>query len=68
MTLVVDTSDHIYDDFSRLLFLNTHREGSALTNELPQIDLGESLPPGDVAPRFGHQDDTALSNELKLVI
>ena len=68
MTLVVDTSGHIYDDFSRLLFLNTHREGSALTNELPQIDLGESLPPGDVAPRFGHQDDAALGNELKLVI
>jgi hypothetical protein len=36
MSVVVDTSDHIYDDFSRLLFLHAHREASALVNELPQ--------------------------------
>ena len=26
MPVVVDTSDRVYDDFSRLLFLHTHRE------------------------------------------
>ena len=32
----VDTSVRIYDDFSRLLFLHTHREASALANEIPE--------------------------------
>jgi hypothetical protein len=32
----VDTLGCIYDDFSRLLFLHTHREASTLTNELPE--------------------------------
>jgi hypothetical protein len=32
----VNTSDHIYDDFSRLLFLYPNREASALTNEIPE--------------------------------
>ena len=32
--VVVDTSGRIYDDFSRLLFLHTHREASTLPNEL----------------------------------
>jgi hypothetical protein len=36
MSVVVDTADRIYDDFSRLLFLHTHREESALSNELPE--------------------------------
>jgi len=36
MTVTVDSSDHIYDDFSRLLFLYDHREESALVNELPE--------------------------------
>ncbi len=36
MPLVVDTSDRIYDDFNRLLFLHAHREASVLTNELPE--------------------------------
>jgi hypothetical protein len=36
MSLVVDTSDGIYDDFLRILFFHTHREASALTNELPE--------------------------------
>ena len=34
MSVEVDTSGLIYDDFSRLLFLNDHREASDLTNEL----------------------------------
>ena len=32
----VDTSRHIYDDFLRLLFLDAHRETSALGNEIPE--------------------------------
>jgi hypothetical protein len=32
----VDTTGRLYDDFSRLLFLHTHREASALTNEIPE--------------------------------
>jgi hypothetical protein len=32
----VDTSDRIYDDFLRLLFLHTHREASVLTNDIPE--------------------------------
>ncbi len=31
-----DTTGRVYDDFSRLLFLNAHREASALTNEIPE--------------------------------
>ena len=34
--LAVDTSGRMYDEFIRLLFFNTHREASILTNELPQ--------------------------------
>jgi hypothetical protein len=36
MSVVVDTSDHIYDDFSRSLFLHAHHEASTLTNEIPE--------------------------------
>ena len=32
----VDTTGRLYDDFSRLLFLHTHREDSTLTNEIPE--------------------------------
>jgi hypothetical protein len=32
----VDTTGRLYDDFSRLLFLHTHRETSALVNEIPE--------------------------------
>ncbi len=32
----VDTSDRVYDDFSRLLFLHFHREDSDLANEIPE--------------------------------
>ncbi len=36
MSISVDTSCRVYADFNRLLFLYTHREGSVLTNELPE--------------------------------
>ena len=36
MSVAVDTSDRIYDDFLRLLFLHTHREVSVLTNDIPE--------------------------------
>ena len=36
MSLAVDTSDRVYDDFNRLLFLHAHREASVLANELPE--------------------------------
>ncbi len=36
MPVAVDTSDRVYDDFSRLLFLHAHREVSALVNEIPE--------------------------------
>ncbi len=36
MPVPVDTSGHIYDDFLRLLFLDTHREASALANDIPE--------------------------------
>ncbi len=31
-----DTTGRVYDDFSRLLFLNVHRESSTLANEIPE--------------------------------
>ncbi len=37
LPVTVDTSDRVYDDFSRLLFLHAHREASVLTNELPEV-------------------------------
>jgi hypothetical protein len=33
---VLDTTDRLYDDFSRLLFLHAHRDASALANETPE--------------------------------
>ena len=36
MPVAVDTCGRIYDDFSRLLFLHSHREASSLGNELPE--------------------------------
>jgi hypothetical protein len=36
MPVAVDTSDGIYDDFLRLLFLHAHREASALANDIPE--------------------------------
>ena len=34
--LAVDTTGRLYDEFIRRLFLHTHREASALANELPE--------------------------------
>ena len=34
--LTVDTTGRMYDEFIRLLFLDSHREASALSNELPE--------------------------------
>ena len=36
MSVAVDTSGRIYDDFSRLLFLHAHREASVLSNEISE--------------------------------
>jgi hypothetical protein len=36
LPVAVDTTGRLYDDFSRLLFLHTHREVSVLTNEIPE--------------------------------
>ena len=36
MPVVVDTTDRIYEDFSRVLFLHADREASALANEIPE--------------------------------
>ncbi len=36
MLVAVDTSDRIYDDFLRLLFMHAHREASALSNDIPE--------------------------------
>jgi hypothetical protein len=36
MSVAVDTSDRIYDDFVRLLFFHAHRESSALPNDIPE--------------------------------
>jgi hypothetical protein len=36
LPVAVDTSDRVYDDFSRLLFLYTNCEASDLTNEIPE--------------------------------
>ncbi len=36
MPVAVDTSDHIYDDFLRLLLLQSHREASGLPNDIPE--------------------------------
>jgi hypothetical protein len=37
MSLPVDTSGRIYNDFNRLLFLHVHREESVLDNEIPEV-------------------------------
>jgi hypothetical protein len=36
LPVVVNTTGHIYDDFSRLLFLHVNRETSVLANEIPE--------------------------------
>ncbi len=37
LSLTVDTSDRVYDDFIRLLLLHPDPESSVLTNELPEV-------------------------------
>ncbi len=36
MSVTVDTSSRVYDDFNRLLFLHAHHEESTLVKELPE--------------------------------
>ena len=36
LPIAVSTSGHVYEDFTRLFFLDTHREASILTGELPE--------------------------------
>jgi hypothetical protein len=36
LQVTVDTTGRLYDDFSRLLFLHTYREASALANGIPE--------------------------------
>ncbi len=36
LPVAVDTTGRLYDDFSRLLFLHTHLEVLALSNEIPE--------------------------------
>jgi hypothetical protein len=36
LPVAVSTSGHVYDDFTRLLFLHAHREASILAGELPE--------------------------------
>ncbi len=36
LPIAVSTSGRVYEDFTRLLFLHTHRERSVLTGELPE--------------------------------
>ena len=67
LPVTVDTSGRIYDDFSRLLFLHPHREGSALTNELRTTEESDqfrflravsltNLKGVDFGENFGHED------------
>ena len=37
MSVTVNTSGHLHDDFLRLLFLHAHREAGPLTGELPEV-------------------------------
>jgi hypothetical protein len=36
LSIVVSTSGHVYEDFTRLFFLHVHREASILSGELPE--------------------------------
>ncbi len=36
LPIAVSTSGHVYEDFTRLLFLHAHREASGLAGELPE--------------------------------
>jgi hypothetical protein len=39
LPVVVYTTGRVYDDFSRLLFLDAHREVSAPANEIPEVNF-----------------------------
>jgi hypothetical protein len=43
MPLVVNTSGRLFDYFIRLIFFHTHREATALANELPESDQSQFL-------------------------
>jgi hypothetical protein len=36
LSITVNTSGNVYEDFTRLIFLHTHREVSILAGELPE--------------------------------
>jgi hypothetical protein len=36
LSITVNTSGHVYEDFTRLFFLHTYREVSILSGELPE--------------------------------
>jgi hypothetical protein len=36
LSITVNTSGHVYEDFARLFFLHKHREASILAGELPE--------------------------------
>jgi hypothetical protein len=61
MPVAVDPSDRIYDDFLRLLFLDAHREASALPNDIPggirQLSFSSrSACLDNFGETFGHED------------
>jgi hypothetical protein len=43
LPISVTTSGRVYEDFVRLIFLNTHRETSILVGELPEESEGSVL-------------------------
>jgi hypothetical protein len=53
LPLTVDTSDRLYDDFIRYLFLHVHRETSVLANELGLLEKSD---------QFGFLHTTCLAN------
>ncbi len=71
MPVTVDTSGCVYNDFSRLLFLHSHREASALSNEIPEESeqfrfLRASSKPFIPLPRFmrSRRTETLLAPSL----
>ena len=69
MTVGDDTTVLIYDDFSRLLFFDTHREGCVLVNELSETsdpfrflraaslsNLKSGVSRVDFGENIGHED------------
>ncbi len=52
LSVDVSTSGHVYEDFTRLPFLHTHREGSILVGEPVTISIDLSIRPFIPLPRF----------------